>query len=163
MAYIVSRSDARFELRESAWTPKGPRSRTLATFSRIGPEVVKQAIERSHGLVTKADLIAAARRAGVHVLRPPADEAATRLLSALDDGERLSPALDRVLRDRLGPALDKAARPVSDAERAATAWLGRSLADRGDALRDLLLLSDRLPERRRAERSGFPVIRTTSP
>jgi len=165
MAYAVRRPGERFELRESAWTPKGPRSRTLATFADLTPEVVERAMTRSHGVTTKGELLAAARRAGAPVPRPPADDAAVRLIDAIENGDALSPAVERVLRDRIGVRSHQGAtgRSATDSERSAAAWLGRSLADRGEALRQLLLLADRLPSPRRSEQPAFPPIRTTGP
>jgi len=51
---------------------------------------------------------------------------------------------------------------TSDNARAAGAWVAASAAERGEALRDLLLLADRLPARRAASRSRFPRVRTTT-
>lgn len=164
MAYAVPKPGERFELRESAWTPKGPRSRTLATFTHLTPEVVEQALTRSHDVTTRGELLAAARRAGAPVPRPAADDAAVRLLDAIEDGGVLSPAVERVLRDRLsvGRRQGSAARAATDSERSAATWLGRSLTDRGEALRQLLLLADRLPSPKRSERPTYPPIRTAT-
>ena len=38
---------------------------------------------------------------------------------------------------------------VSDGARAAAGWIGATLGERGEALRDLLLLADKLPAQRR--------------
>jgi len=161
MAYAVPRADERFELRESAWTPKGPRSKTLATFKQLTPEVISHAVTRSDGVTTRSELVAAAKRAGASMPRPPADESAVRLIGFLAQGESLSPAIERLLRDRLGHT-DHQERPPTDSERAAAAWLGRSLAERGEALRELLLLADRLPSPMRSDRLEFPPVGTAT-
>jgi hypothetical protein len=94
--------------------------------------------------------------------RPPADDAAVRLIGALEQGETLSPAIERLLRDRLGEGDETQGRPVTDSERAAAAWLGRSLTERGEALRQLLNLADALPSPKRSDLLEFPPIRTTA-
>lgn len=161
MPYVVARGDERFELRESAWTSKGPRSRTLATFVELAPGVIEQALARSRGATTRAELVAAARRAGASVPRPPADDAAVRLLAELEQGEELTPRIERLLRDRLGQGDAGEGSEATDSERAAAAWLGRSLAERGQALRELLSLTDRLPPSKRSDELEFPPIKTT--
>ena len=163
MAYIVPRINGRFELRESGWTSSGPRSRTLASFTQLTPEVIEQALARSHGVITRSELAAAARRAGVPVERPAADEAAVRLIDALEQGEEINPAIERLLRDKLGERSEHRDRPATDSERSAAAWLGRSLAERGEALRQLLLLADRLPSPGRSEAPEFPPMTTVRP
>ena len=147
-------------MRESTWTSKGPRSRTLATFTELTPEVIDHALARSHGVITRSEMIEAAKRAGAKVPRPPADESAVRLIDALEQGEELGLAIERLLRDRLSHADRQQDRPATDAERSAAAWLGRSLAERGEALWNLLLLADRLPSPKRSDLVEFPPIRT---
>jgi hypothetical protein len=44
---------------------------------------------------------------------------------------------------------------------AAEEWLGASLAERGDALKDVLLLADAVPTRARPKRIGFPRLDST--
>lgn len=160
MAYVVRRPGDRFELRESRWTQDGPRSRTLVTFRELSTEAIELALARSHGVITKADLVAVARRAGAPVARSRADEAGARLIAALGDGEILDSGIERLIRDRLGQAPSSRDKAVSDAERAAATWLGRSLEERGEALRDLLSMGDRLPVREQRDKPRFPVIRT---
>lgn len=162
MAYIASRPEGRFELRHSAWTASGPRSKTLASFSSLDQKVIEKAVARGDGVVTRSDILKAAKRAGVRVSASVAEDAATRLLTSLDAGDDLDPTLARLLADRLATSAPSRARPVTDAERAAGAWLGRSLEERGEALRDLLLLADRLPQPKRASSLRFPVIDTAS-
>ena len=85
------------------------------------------------------------RRAGAPVARPVPDAAAAELLGALARDERPRPGIRRILAAELGDA-DATA---SDSERAAARWLTATPAERGQTLRDLLLLADRLPARRR--------------
>jgi hypothetical protein len=70
----------------------------------------------------------------------PVDIAARALLAELRAGGRPAPALAAAIADAVEPEPD-----VSDAARAAAAWSGATPEERGEALRDLLLLSDRLP------------------
>jgi hypothetical protein len=146
MAYVVGRPRGRFEVRESHATPRGPRARTLATFTTFDDDVVARVIERADGPVDVQALVQSARRAGarVSVGASPVDLAARTLLGELRAGHRPSPALAAALADAVEPDVE-----VSDAVRGAAAWSGASLAERGEALRDLLLLADRLPVPRR--------------
>ena len=43
MAFVVPTKRGEFEIRESRSTPKGPRSRTLATFKELNDEVIEKA------------------------------------------------------------------------------------------------------------------------
>jgi len=47
MAYVVARPRGRYEIRESVHTPKGPRARSLANFSRLDDEVLARARRRA--------------------------------------------------------------------------------------------------------------------
>jgi hypothetical protein len=47
MAYVVVRPKGRFEIRESIHTPKGPRARSLASFTRLTDEVLATAGRRA--------------------------------------------------------------------------------------------------------------------
>jgi len=148
MAFVVGRPGGRFEVRESRATARGPRARTLATFTTLDDAVVAQVVERAERPVDIHDLVRAARRAGapVTVGASPADVAARALLTELRAGNSLSPVLAAAVSNAVEPGAD-----VSDSVRAAAAWSGASPQERGEALRDLLLLADRLPvpQRRR--------------
>jgi len=146
MAFVVGRPGGRFEVRESHATPRGPRARTLATFATLDDGVVAQVVERAESAVDVRALVRSARRAGaaVTVGASPVDIAARALLAELRAGNRPSPTLAAALSDAIEPEVE-----VSDAARAAAAWSGASLEERGEALRDLLLLADRLPVPRR--------------
>jgi hypothetical protein len=160
MAYIVPRKDGRWEVRESRTTPNGPRSRTLATFATLTPEIVERAGEHAARPLRAEDLRRAAARAGAPVAPSPPDRAAGELLAELARGRRPRTALRELLRDALQDEDD--GRAPSDNARAAGAWVAASAAERGEALRDLLLLSDRLPARRAASRSRFPRLQTAA-
>jgi hypothetical protein len=144
MAFVVRRPGGRFEARESHTTPRGPRARTLATFTTLDDATVALVIERAESPVDVHALVHAARRAGaaVAVGATPVDIAARALLAELRAGHRPAPALAAALVDAVDTGIDT---DVSDAARAAAAWTGATLEERGEALRDLLLLSDRLP------------------
>jgi hypothetical protein len=154
MAYITRRSSGNWEIRESRTTVAGPRSRTLATFSTLTPEVISHAQERAARPLQAAKLRQAARRAGAPVAPPPSERAAAELLAELAAGRRPRPELERLLIDSLGSEPS----PSSDNARAAAAWIGASPQRRGSTLRDLLLLVDHLPRRERPERPRFPRI-----
>jgi hypothetical protein len=149
MAYIVRRPRGGFEVRESALTPAGPRSRTLAGFTVLTDEVVAQVTARSAAPPDAATLRGAAVRAGAPVAASRADSAALALVAELAAGHPVAPGLRRALLARLEGA------DGGDALRWATAGDDA----RGRALRDLLLLADRLPQRRRGP-LRFPPVAT---
>lgn len=157
MAYVVARGSG-WELRQSRRTGDGPRSRTLVTFRSLGTEELERAVERSAGRLDRDAVVAAARRAGAPVEPDVATSAGASLLTELAAGREPSPGVRRALLDALG--VERAV--LSPAERAASAWFGRDDAERGLALRDLLLLVDALPPPSRglARRSRFPRLAT---
>ena len=69
MAFVVRTKRGEFEIRESRSTPKGPRSRTLATFRELSDEVIEKARARAAKPPDAEELRDAARRAGA-TLRP---------------------------------------------------------------------------------------------
>jgi hypothetical protein len=147
MAFVTTGRDGAFEVRESRSTPDGPRSRTLATFRELDEATIQKAIARAENPPAREELVQAALRAGAVVAVSPADEAAQILLRSIARGEEPNPKLRRLL-------LAALAGETTSAEE----WLGTSLAKRGDALRDLLLLADAVPIRARPERIGFPRL-----
>lgn len=155
MPYVVSRGSGRWELREASATASGPRSRTLASFRVLTPEVVSHALERSERPLSSAEIRRAAERAGVPIQRPAADDAAARLLAELSQGRGPSARIGHLLVDALSPQ----SRGATDSERAVAPWIAATLAERGEALRDLLLLADRLPSpAAAARRPSFPPL-----
>lgn len=146
MAYVVPRGSRGWELRQSQQTENGPRSRTLASFRSLTPEVIAKAIERSGGRLDESEIVRAARKAGAPVEADPASEAGASLLSELAAGRPPRGGIRRALLAALADAPDSGeGRELSEAERSASEWLGASAAERGSALHDLLLLADRLP------------------
>lgn len=153
--FVVRRPQGRWEIRSSANTPRGPRSRTLATFRELDETALARVFERT-GLEDAAPLRDLCRRAGAPVAPSAPNRAAARLLSALAHGEKPRRALARVLADQLG--VDGLG--VTDSERAAARWVGATSQERGDTLRDLLLLADRLPVGSRSALAFPPLPRT---
>lgn len=154
MAYVVARKTGAWEIRESQNTEAGPRSRTLATFKTLTPEVVAHAQGRSSKPLDADELRRAARRAGAPVAPPETDRAAGELFAELAVGRRPRPMLARLL---VGALQDERGVQTANAE-AAAAWIAASPTRRGDTLRDLLLLADRLPPPRARRRERFPRI-----
>jgi hypothetical protein len=74
MAYVVARSNGRFEVRESVHTPKGPRARSLAGFEVLSDDVLAMAERRAIRPFDAGAVIASGRRAGAQVLSPDASE-----------------------------------------------------------------------------------------
>jgi hypothetical protein len=155
MAYVTSRGNGAWEVRESHLTAAGPRSRTLATFKELTPEIAERVRARSSKPLDLKDLRDTARRAGAPVAPSASDRASAQLIAELAAGRRPRPALVRLL---LG-ALQVESKPSDNAE-AAAAWIEATPQRRGDTLRDLLLLVDSLPRRRARERERFPRIQS---
>ncbi|MFI4985248.1 MAG: hypothetical protein ACHP93_05165 [Solirubrobacterales bacterium] len=158
MAYVVARRSGGWEIRESRLTPAGPRARTLATFRTLTPDVLVHAQSRSLRALDLNDLRRSALRAGATVAARPPDRAAGELLSELSAGRRPRPALARLLVD----ALDAGGAATSDSARLAARWVAATPQQRGEALRDLLLLTDRLPPARAPAHPPFPRIRSAA-
>lgn len=156
MAYIVARPNGRWEVRESRSTPVGPRSRTLATFKTLTPEVVDRANARSSTPLDRRELHKAALRAGAPVAGGDADRVTGELLAELAAGGEPRPVLRRLLLDTLQPG-----QRTSDSARAAARWATATSLQRGETLRDLLLLTDRLPTRLASASRRFPRVRST--
>jgi hypothetical protein len=150
MAYVVAKKGGAFEVRESHATPDGPRSRTLATFHELDRATIDKIIDRAERKPTREQLIEAALRAGAPLAPAPVEAAARALLRSLARGEVLSSRNRRLILDAL-----------NGESRQAAEWLDVPLAERGDALRDLLGLSDAIPIRRRPDKSSFPRIDST--
>ena len=63
MAYVVTRPNGRFEIRESIHTPKGPRARSLANFATFSDKVLERARRRATRPFDKEAVRAAVQRA----------------------------------------------------------------------------------------------------
>lgn len=151
MAYLVRRAGDRFDLRESAATPDGPRSRTLATFrAPLTPEILERAAARAARPFDREALLAAAARLGVATTERREERAARELLARLRAGARIDPVLVTLLRDALDAAPSA---PVPEPLAEVAEWVGASDARRGEAVRDLLRVSDRIVRARGAVRS----------
>jgi hypothetical protein len=158
MAYLVAHRSGGWEIRESHLTPAGPRARTLATFRTLTPAVLAHAQTRSSRPLDANDLRKAALRRGAPVAAGPTDHAAGELLAELAAGRRPRPVLARLLVD----ALHDGDTATSDSARAAAGWVAATPQQRGEALRDLLLLTDRLPPRQAPARARFPRIQSAT-
>ncbi|MDX6624324.1 MAG: hypothetical protein QOE75_2256 [Solirubrobacterales bacterium] len=162
MAYVVETKGG-YEIRESRSTPKGPRSRTLATFKELSDEVIEKARARAAKAPEAAELREAAIRAGAPLAAEPVDRAARETLRLVAGGAAIEPMLRRLLLDALGGAERRSSdagspAAVSDAARAASQWIGVGLERRAAALVDLLGLADALPFEIRSEEIGFPRL-----
>lgn len=158
MAYLVKRAGDRVEIRESRSTPKGPRSRRLASFvGALTPDVLAEASARALGRFDRAALERRARVMGIPVaLRAPETEARA-LLRRL----RRDDPIDPVIAGLVVRALDDVATaPVPESLEEVSEWIGASPAQRGAALRDLLDTFGRIaasrPRRRARPRESFP-------
>lgn len=146
MASVVAHHSGSWEIRESLRTAQGPRSRTLASFRVLTPQVLEHARARAQRPFDAAAIERAARRKGVAVANAAEQEAALTLLSSREAGAAIAPGLRALLREALAaPDTAKRDQEPSPQAQAAIAWARASAADRGDALVDLLLLADALP------------------
>ncbi len=157
MAFLVVRKDGRYEIRESVATAAGPRARTLATFRELDDEVLDRAGANARKRFDRGALEARAAELAVPRNDNHASRIARSLISELRQGRVPVPSLVRLLRDELPTQLP----PTPDTIEQAYEWIGKSDAQRGRTLRDLLGLADALPQRERPPRSSFPRIRST--
>jgi hypothetical protein len=158
MTYVVQRTrhgGPRYEIRESELTDRGPRARSLASFRVLDDAVLAKARARALRPFDPIAVRRSARRVGAPVEDADPVERNTRaLLSELVNGAGLAPALAALLR-RVLPAGDA----PDDSVEAMLPWAGATAAERGAALRDLLLLGDRLPVRLRSP-LAFPRLQS---
>jgi hypothetical protein len=158
MAYLVRRSPSRVEIRESRLTPRGARSRVLASFSdALTRDVLGRAAARASRPFDAGALARRARALGIPLRERSREPEARALLARLRRGDPLDPVLAASLRHALA-RLPEAEVPAPLAEVAE--WVGASALERGAALRELLDLYGRIeesrPPRRRREAARFP-------
>jgi hypothetical protein len=158
MAFIAKGKGSSWELRESHSTSAGPRSKTLASFAELDAAVIARAEARAGHALDRVALERAARRVGAPVAPPESERSARELLAALNQGDRPSPGLAKLLAESLAQTTSK----FSDAAQAAAEWIGVSEQERADTLVDLLLLSDALPTPDERLRPRFPRIPTAA-
>lgn len=164
MAFVVPTKAGRFEIRESTNTPKGPRSRTLASFRELDDAVVEKAGKRAAKPLNVTDLRRAARKAGAPVAYSPVDRAARELIAELGKGRVPHPTLRHMLLDLLRDDDGKGRNSTSlnEAEHAVAEWMAARPDERGKALVDLLLLADALPHGgRKGKPLKFPRLDST--
>src|SRR5438067_2415481 len=101
MAYVARRPKGRYEIRESVHTPKGPRARSLATFTELDEATLAKARAKATTPFDDDAVRDSARRAGARLRGSSADEAARRLLLELRSGRRMTPGLQALVLDAL--------------------------------------------------------------
>jgi hypothetical protein len=165
MAFLVRRADGRIEIRESIATAAGPRARSLASArGALGPEAFERAARRATRPLDVEALRARAVALGVPVSERREDRCARELLALLRAGGAVDPSLAAQLRDELAEhSADEL--PVGLAEVAE--WVGADDRRRGEALRGLLRVSDRITRAREPlrnrRRRRFPRFRSRKP
>lgn len=157
MAFVTRRADGRFEIRESRTTSRGPRARTLVTFRAIDDSVLDRAEACAHGRFERDALRRRATELGAPEGGSAAQSAGRRLLAELGRGRRPSPAVVRLLTRGLDSA-ERNEQGGAEGLAGALGWIDATPDARGRALRELLLLVDRLPTRSRSRRPRFPRI-----
>jgi len=158
MAYFAKRTGGRLDIREAVATPRGPRSRTLATFrGALTPEILERAERRATRPFARGRLRERAVALGIPVTDRREERAARELLGLLRRGASVDPVLKSLLKRAL-EASPTVAVPAPLAEVAE--WIGVDASRRGETLRDLVRLSDRIvrsrPAQRERPRSVFP-------
>lgn len=134
MAYFTARPNGRWEIRESHRTERGPRSRTLASFRELSPEVLERAVARSAEQIHPDRLRRDAEAAGVPTGPGEADRLARALLALVAQERLPREPLRRALMHNLrrhDPALQSsaAAGEVSREDREADEVTGARLAE----------------------------------
>lgn len=157
MAFLYRRG-VRCEIRESVMTPRGPRSRVLASFSGpLTPDALARAERRAIRPFDPWALRRRARAAGIEVVALFREPEARALLARLHRSDPIDPRFVTLLRD----ALERApSAPLPEDVAEVADWIGASDRERGVALHDLLDLADRIaqstPERPRPPQPTFP-------
>ena len=159
MATIIKRPDGRIEIRESAWTARGPRSRTLAIASELTDAVLDHAAARASRPIDPKELVERGARLGIHHSRKTHPNDVPSVLGRARSGD-LWPTHARAMRMMLRARNED---PLPDHLEAMTEWMGADDATRGRALVDLLKLTDAVtrhrPESRRMrEPLRFPPL-----
>ena len=154
MAFVVARRDGRFEIRESMSTPQGPRAHTLASFRELTDVVLDHAERRALRPFDRQRVEAKALAIGA--LRD--SRGTVRLAHSLLEDLHLGRSLPPVLAEALALRLAGAGMPLPDSLPALADWIGSTPRERGEALRDLLRLTDRLPAARRRRGKAFPRL-----
>src|SRR5258706_14812712 len=95
MEYVVKRPGGRWEIRESVSTDRGPRARTLGSFRRFTPAVLKRAVAAATRPTSSEAILEAATRAGA--VSSAADAASQALLAEVAAGRPPSPGLRRLV------------------------------------------------------------------
>ena len=160
MAYLVRRPNGTIQIRESVRLPKGPRSRTLASFNNavLNDRALSEAERKASRPFDRNALIEQAHRLGV-VWEAATNAAARSLVMSLRKGEHLDPILVGLLKAELA---ELPAATVKGELSEAADWLGCPDDERGSALRSLLRLEDAAvqsmgpPSSRRDQR--YPTI-----
>jgi hypothetical protein len=147
MAFIVPTKAGKFEIRESHATPRGPRSRSLVSFSELNDEAISKAQAKASKPLDAEKLRRAARKVSAPVARRPIDRAGRELIAELGKGRQLDPNLRHILLDLLANGRREGKQPSRRHEAAheVAEWMAATPAERGKALVDLLLLADALP------------------
>lgn len=158
MAYLVRRSPDRIEIRESHATPRGPRSRVLASFSgRLTPSVLALAAARASRPFDADALLRRARASGIEVAQRSHEPEARALLARLRRRDPIDPLMAGLLKRALASV---AGGEPPEALAEVAEWVGASAAERGVALRNLLdtygLIAASRPARRAPPRPRFP-------
>jgi hypothetical protein len=146
MPHIRHRPPNTYEIRESHRTPKGPRARTLASFTApLTNRTLDLAEARASQQWDRAALIAEAKTKGIPFAESFIEADARRLLIDLRRNRHLNANLVKLLLDEL---TQMEAQPIAEELEDAVDWLGADVAERGSALCGLVRMSDQIAQSR---------------
>lgn len=158
MTTIISRKDGRYEIRESAMTSRGPRSRTLAIFKWLSSEVLDHAHRRASRPFDDASVRRRAEEIDVPWVGPSGAADALSILAMAARGG-VPPVFVAAIREAFGRTsterLPDTIPPMLD-------WVGVDDEKRGRAVRDVLGMADAILRSRGGTRRGptrFPPLR----
>ncbi len=158
MATIIARTDGRYEIRESVTTPRGPRSRTLAIFRELTPEVLDHAATRARDPLDRDEIVARAAELGLHVKRIAGDVDTAEFVRRVRSGTSW-PTHVRAVQTATGSVRTE---PLPGHLEPMVDWMGVDDETRSRTLVDLLGLADAIMQHREnaraRERLRFPPL-----
>jgi hypothetical protein len=142
-------------VRESRSTPRGSRSRTLATFKVLDDDVLDHAEARAERPFHRQAVIAAAHRLHAPIAPSGVDLRAANLIIELDGGHAMRPGLRRLLQKRLR---DEPPDPADHHLERMLPWMRATAEERSETIVELLGVVDAMPGRDWPRRYTFPHL-----
>jgi len=156
MASVAKRRDGRFEIRESISTSRGPRSVTLAVFRELSTATLDAAKAKAKRPFDAVEVRRRAIELGAAWIGPSSAEDVRRALAGLA-AQTVPPTFAAALRESTRSVLDD----LLDTIEPMLHWIGKTDAERGEALRQLIKVGEtimRSTDRRRTGPLTYPVL-----